>query len=63
MDKIKKYVIKVGKPSELETEVQNYIDDGWQPFGSLQRCVVENHYPAGGVDKTNMFLQPIVKYE
>jgi len=49
-------ILQAGYTIGLGQEVKQYIDDGWEPFGSL---VVE---VSGETQEATSFYQPIVKY-
>ena len=56
MNKIKKYMLIRGYASEVEAGVNRYIDEGWQPFGSLASSDRNNStYP--------ILIQAMVKYD
>lgn len=49
---------------DLQIQVQNYIDQGWQPFGSL--CYLSNSgqpwRPSINPNNNPQFIQAMVKY-
>jgi chaperonin GroEL (HSP60 family) len=54
--KIESYIIVKGQnPDQIEKQVNEFIEDAFQPFGSIVASPIEG----GGI----FYIQPMIKYE